>query len=459
MRLSLLRNRFLLSACSVLMTAGLASSALAQVNVITVDCTPFQSPNPITSFGPDNTIGMSLQAVDMGGDFIVTEVTPAAFRAMTATQLSAYDLIAINNNPSRIDCGSGLGLGTTWHSVIGVRFGGRIVLCSHDAARFKIIIPPGQAFFGTGAPGPGVEPFGADELVRQAALWAGGGTRTGLLIFNDSARWLPSVGGVGWDNPELNLPAVWGIKDLDQTGGNLCDGGYTFILPAFKPHPIYFGLSDARFGVNSISTFAANIGDTSFHSVFGAYNPTIFTPTEVIVNSGVVDVGGYNAMFGIGANAATPGPDGTSVITLVRCERDQCKCPGLPVPLDILPGLCPNFVDIRSGDLLTVAVAGMEDFNATSVDPTSVRLEGVPPIRWAVGDVTTPYLPMLGKQGARDCIRSGPDGNPDLVLYFPPRFANAGRPIGGSDDMLVFELRGRILNGPPIRGEDVVLMR
>ena len=71
-------------------------------------------------------MGMSLQQVDLGGNFNVTEVTPAAFRAMTAGQLASYDLIAINNNPSRIDCGSGLGLGTTWHSVIGVQQGGRI---------------------------------------------------------------------------------------------------------------------------------------------------------------------------------------------------------------------------------------------------------------------------------------------------------------------------------------------
>ena len=88
----------------------LASAANAQIDVLTVDCTPFVSPNPSTSFGPDNTMGMALQQVDTGGLFNVTEVTPAAFRAMTAAQLAVFDLIAINNNPSRIDCGSGLGL-------------------------------------------------------------------------------------------------------------------------------------------------------------------------------------------------------------------------------------------------------------------------------------------------------------------------------------------------------------
>lgn len=298
----------------------LPTSAVAQINVLTVDCTPFVSPNPMTSFGPDNTMGMSLQQVDPGGVlFNVTEVIPAVFRGLTAAQLGAYDLIAINNNPSRIDCGSGLGLGTTWHSVIGVPSGGRIVLSSHDAARFKIIIPPGGAFFGVGTPGPGVEPFGADEIVRDAALWAGGGTRTGLLIFNDSARF-GTVGGSGWANPELNLPVAWSITDSDQTQGNPHDGGYTQIVPAFTAHPIYVNVTDTRFGLDSISSFAANIGDGSFHSIFGSYNPAIFIPTEVVINAGVVDVGGFNAANpGIGAGNTIPGPDG-SAITLIRNE-------------------------------------------------------------------------------------------------------------------------------------------
>ena len=297
----------------------LASAANAQIDVLTVDCTPFVSPNPATSFGPDNTMGMALQQVDTGGLFNVTEVTPAAFRAMTAAQLAVFDLIAINNNPSRIDCGSGLGLGTTWHSVIGVNSGGRVHLNSHDAPRFKIIVGPGTTPFSV----VGVEPFGAEALVRQAALWAGSGTQTGLLIFNDSvgSNGVGVVPGVGWDNPELNLPAAWGISNVDQWDvvGAFVDGGYTDILPAFTGHPIYAGLSDARFGVQSISSFAANVVDDSYHSVFQSFNGAIFTPTEVVTNAGVVDVGGFNAVHGFGTNTPVPGPNGLA-ISLIRDE-------------------------------------------------------------------------------------------------------------------------------------------
>jgi hypothetical protein len=295
-----------------------AASAAAQLNVISVDCTPFVSPG-FTSFGPSNTMGMALQQVDTGGLFNVNEVTPASFRAMTAPQLAAFDLIAINNNPSRIDCGSGLGLGTTWHIVIGIHSGGRVHLNSHDSPRFKMIVGPGTTAFSA----VGVEPFGAEVLVRQAAVWAGGGTRTGLLIFNDSvgSNGVAVVPGVGWDNPELNLPAAWGISDSDQWDivGIFVDGGYTDILPAFAGHQIYAGLSDARFGVNSISSFAANIVDDSYHSVFQSFDAGIFTPTEVLINAGVVDVGGFNAANGFGSNKPAPGPDGLA-ISLIRDE-------------------------------------------------------------------------------------------------------------------------------------------
>jgi hypothetical protein len=168
------------------------SAAEAQINVITVDCTPFVSPGP-TSFGPANTMGMALQAVDLGGDFNVTEVTPAAFRGMSAAALSVYDLIAINNHPGRLtdSCMAGVGpagLGTTWHGVVGVVGGGRVVLTSHDAPRFKLLrTPPAAPLF------TGFEPFGTMGLVRQAALWAGSVPgQTGLLIFNDAARFTRS---------------------------------------------------------------------------------------------------------------------------------------------------------------------------------------------------------------------------------------------------------------------------
>lgn len=302
-------NGFGALACGISLgvVLGLAPPVHAQMDVISVDITPLTSPGIDFNGNALTTMGMALQAVDQGGDFNVTEVTPAAFRALTSGDLSAFDLIAINNATARIDDGDAAGLGTAWHDAIGIVTGGRVVLSSHDPVRFHMNQLPGSGLFGSGFPGGPNEPFGAPDLVRQAALWAGGGSNTGLLMFNDA----PAFAGGGWGNAVLNFPAAWGIVDSFQT--DFGDGGYTDILPAFSGHPIYAGLSDVRFAPNSITSFTANLGDIAFHTVFGGFDGGILTPTEVIVNAGVFDVGGFGCCEG----STVPGPDGLA-ITLIR---------------------------------------------------------------------------------------------------------------------------------------------
>ena len=152
-------SRSLLKSLVVSLCFGLSGTAILvlttglvhgqPLNVLTVDCNPGMSPG-FSAFGPQNTMGQALLAVDQGVDFIVTEVFPPSFRAQTAAQLSTYDVIVINNHPTLLgdNCvaGNGNGLGTTWHTVVGVQqCGGRVVLTSHDAPRFHMNAP---------APGP-----------------------------------------------------------------------------------------------------------------------------------------------------------------------------------------------------------------------------------------------------------------------------------------------------------------
>ncbi len=333
--------------CWLLTLAPLGEAHAGPLKILSVDVTPLVSPGD-SRFGPQNTMGMALQKADSGGLFSVTEVTPLDFQAMTSQQLSTFRLIAINNHPERI----APGLGTTWHDVVGIESGGRVFLSSHDAVRFHFNVPPGGLSFEN--PGPGVEPFGADDLVREAALWAGGipGT-TGLLIFND-APFISFAGGQGWGNEQLNLPAEWGIGDLDPFAGFPLNGdGYTDIVPAFEIHPLYQNLSDLRFGVDSINSFGGNITAASFHTVFGSYDAGILRASEVLANAGDPNPGN----FPVGDfNPPMPGLDGRAIALIREASPEpvtDCN-DGLDNDLDGLvdhpedPG-CRSAVDLSEG--------------------------------------------------------------------------------------------------------------
>ena len=127
---------------------------------------------------------------------------------------------------------------------------------------------------------------------------------------------------------------------------------------------------------------------------------------------------------------------------------------GVVVAVDIKPQSCPNPINVDGKGVLPVAILGMEDFDVAMVDPDTVLLEGVPPLRWALEDVATPYLADFG-----GCHELGPDGLLDLTLKF-----NMQEIVGALDgvphgDVLMLTLTGSLLDGTPIMGEDQVVIR
>jgi hypothetical protein len=131
------------------------------------------------------------------------------------------------------------------------------------------------------------------------------------------------------------------------------------------------------------------------------------------------------------------------------------------VAVDIKPRSCPNPLNVKSRGKLPVAILGTDAFDVEQIDPASVRLEGVAPLRWALEDVVTPYEPFTGKQDARDCTHAGPDGYPDLTLKFETQELVAA--LGDVDDreVRVLQLTGNLkeaYGGTSIVGEDVVVI-
>lgn len=133
----------------------------------------------------------------------------------------------------------------------------------------------------------------------------------------------------------------------------------------------------------------------------------------------------------------------------------------ISVPIDIKPQSCPNPLNVGSKGILPVAICGTEDFDVSTVDPLTIELIGVTPLRCSYEDVCTAFYPLLGKESELDCTEEGPDGYLDLTLKFD--IQEIIEELGEVDDgdVVVLLLTGNLLEedgGTPIEGEDVVII-
>lgn len=124
------------------------------------------------------------------------------------------------------------------------------------------------------------------------------------------------------------------------------------------------------------------------------------------------------------------------------------------VPFDLRPGACPNSINTASRGVLPAAILGAADLNVALIDPSSIRLAGVAPIRSAIEDVGAP--------GNGTCPGAKRDGRPDLTLKFDSQaIVKALRASLGTlkdRQQVVLPLEGRFRDGTPFQAEDVALI-
>jgi hypothetical protein len=107
----------------------------------------------------------------------------------------------------------------------------------------------------------------------------------------------------------------------------------------------------------------------------------------------------------------------------------------MKMPVDVKPGSCPNPLNFKSKGVLPVAILGTPWLRVKTINPRTITLMGVSPLRWSWEDVGTPVDSFFchdnpcdtdcGEPGDCDkpcggyeCNELGPDGNLDLVLKF-----------------------------------------
>ncbi len=147
--------------------------------------------------------------------------------------------------------------------------------------------------------------------------------------------------------------------------------------------------------------------------------------------------------------------DGEGQSNVANSTLTILPIPALLVLVDIKPVGCPNPLNVKDSGVLPVAILGTNDYDITTIDPTSIRLAGVEPLRNSLEDVSGP----VADSNDCNCTANGPDGFLDLTLKF--KIQKIVETIGdvNEGDVLTLELTGVLFGERPIEGADCVVIR
>ena len=230
------------------------------------------------------------------------------------------------------------------------------------------------------------------------------GRPAGIVISNSFPPFDPGV-ALGSSVPdtgcvnvgdEVDLTVHYWYSDVDTTGLPVTG---VFVEVTLDPM------------VDHVSSTGGGVYDVVTHSV--TWDVGTMYPDDDLYQTVVVDVGGatypyiFRCLVELRYNEGEPKGDGTGF--------PLCEPPPWVTHLDIKPGSCPNPLNIRNNGVLPVAILGTDTFDVTEVDPSTVLLEGVPPLWWSYADVTTP---VGAGADTCECNEEGPDGYLDMTLQF-----------------------------------------
>ncbi|TFG37794.1 MAG: hypothetical protein E4H46_01045 [Desulfobacterales bacterium] len=235
----------------------------------------------------------------------------------------------------------------------------------------------------------------------------------------------------------------------------------------------YINTSEAMIGGLYVNDFVLGTSSNVF------FNPTDFAPTVVgplSLRESTALPGWLHASMDVSTSFFSWLPDQFTFRVTARLEDNRYTgqdfsltvdnvqerpgpCGTTIVDIDIKPGSCPNPLNVGKKGVLPVAILGTEDFDVTTIDPASVRLVGVAPIRWAMEDVATPYEEDL--EACDNCHEFMWDGYVDLILKLGAQEVVTALGEVEDGECLTLELTGNLkeeFGGTPIAGEDVMVI-
>jgi len=244
-------------------------------------------------------------------------------------------------------------------------------------------------------PGGGPVDVAATLFVTQAIAFATSGAGTGLVAFSDLSTAF------------AYLPASWGVTAV----GGLLEETITAFTADGLASGIYAGLTPADMS-NWLQSFHTRFASTG---MFYAY-----------------ELGGAG---------------GDYIVTIGGQVMRAF--------VDIKPGSCPNPLNTKSNGVLPVAVLGSEYLDVADIDPETIELEGVSPLRWSYEDVATPVI----DGEPCECNTLGPDGYMDLVLHFDTQEVVAALGLVTDGDYVELTLTLETFSGIVLDATDCVWIK
>jgi hypothetical protein len=123
--------------------------------------------------------------------------------------------------------------------------------------------------------------------------------------------------------------------------------------------------------------------------------------------------------------------------------------------IDVKPGSCPNSFNVMNRGVLPVAILGGPGFDVSNIDPSTVKLNGVPRTgNTSISDVSMPFAQF--QSGCMDCNLGGQDMYNDLVVRFNSQAVAATLGSVSFNDCVPVTITGNFYDGTPFEGVDIL---
>jgi len=263
--------------------------------------------------------------------------------------------------------------------------------------------------------------------------WAAGLNGAGVLTYNlnpgISVSWvgdwrLPST------DPSVAYYAGYGYSGPDQTGKYSYAGGYN-MTNSEMGYLYYESLMNKAFQATDGTYPQPGWGLTNTAPFNNLKTDRYYwSGTEFFLDGTPPYIGGW--LFGFEGGVQGYGTKSYDCYALAVRSGDVSFAPvPEPIDIDIKPGSCPNSINLGSKGVVPVAVLTTEVFDASTVDPSTVKFAGASPVRWTMEDVNG-------------------DGDVDLLFHFKTQELNL------TEDNTEATLTGFTYGGQPIEGTDSV---